>query len=240
MEKIVGILGGMGPLATADFFRKIVLLTDAANDQEHLRIIIDNNTSIPDRTECIINNSENPLPHLIESARKLESAGASFLTMPCNTAHYFYDGIIKNINIPFLNMITETAVEIIAEHPGIQKIGLLATEGTCKSRIYEEYFKRYHIDIITPDDKHQQYITDLIYAIKEGNDKINLDNIHSAIDYVKNCGAEVLVLGCTELPVAFEKFKIDKAVIDPTTILAKSAIKLANKKIKQNYSVGIV
>ena len=126
MKKTIGIVGGMGPLATSDLFRKIVEITDAASDQEHVRVCIDNNTEIPDRTAAILKGGEDPVPEMVKSAVRLQGMGADVLIMPCNTAHYFYDRLTPFVDTPFLNMIEETAKEI--KRRGIKKAGLLATD----------------------------------------------------------------------------------------------------------------
>ena len=131
--KTVGIIGGMGPLATVDLFGKIVNLTDAKCDNDHIHILIDNNTYIPDRTSYILGDGENPIDELVKSAKRLKNMGADFLIMPCNTAHYFYNDIINNVSIPFINMIEETANYI--NNKNIKKVGLLSTTGTINVKI---------------------------------------------------------------------------------------------------------
>lgn len=231
MSKKIGIIGGMGPLATSDLFNKIVTLTDAKCDNDHIRILIDNNTEIPDRTDCIVNNGKDPAKHLIESALLLEKMGADVLIMPCNTAHYFYDEIVKHINIPFIHMIEETAKEVKRIHVD-KKIGLLATQGTCASGIYDKIFNQYGLELTKPDSSDQEYVTELIYDIKKGKVNIDLTNFKRVLKSLGNQGAEAFVLGCTELPVAFQTYGIDAQYIDPTKILACSTIKFAGKKIK--------
>jgi aspartate racemase len=113
MSKILGIIGGMGPLATVNLFNKIVINTDAQNDQEHIHMLVDNNINIPDRTAFLLGTGEDPTEELIKSAVRLEKAGADFLIMPCNTAHHFYEVIKEKINIDFLNMIEETVKFIV-------------------------------------------------------------------------------------------------------------------------------
>lgn len=141
MKKTIGIIGGMGPLATADLFRKIVMMTDAKCDQEHPRVLIDSNTNIPDRTAAILSGGENPLPQLACSARTLERAGADVLMMPCNTAHYFYDGVCAATKLPVLHMLRLTAEEI--DRRRIKTVGLLATDGTIQTGIYERLFEEH-------------------------------------------------------------------------------------------------
>lgn len=229
--KTVGILGGMGPLATVDLFKKIVTLTQAGSDNEHIHIIIDNNTEIPDRTDHIINNGENPENHLIKSALKLEMMGADVLIMPCNTAHFFYDKVVKYISVPFLNMIEETAKEIIGKFPSYKRTGLLATEGTCRAGVYDRVFEKYGIELIKPDSENQKYVTELIYGIKQGRSNMDITGFYKVISWFKEQGVDVLILGCTELPVAFAMYDIRVNYLDPTRILACSAIRFAGAKV---------
>ncbi|NJD01532.1 MAG: amino acid racemase [Ruminiclostridium sp.] len=231
MSKILGILGGMGPLATVNFFEKIILLTEAKSDQDNIHILIDNNTSIPDRSGYLINGGDNPGKYLVESACRLEAMGADFLAMPCNTAHYFYEDIVKNINIPFLNMVEETAKHIVKEYPGASRAGLLATDGTCKAGIYDKVFVKYGIEIIKPASDMQKYVSGLIYDIKNGFTGINLEGYYTVLEKISD-KADVVILGCTELPLAHERFKIKGDCIDTVKILAVSAIRFAGKKVK--------
>lgn len=229
--KTIGILGGMGPLATADLFKKIITLTEANSDNEHIEIIVENNTKIPDRTDHIINDGENPTRHMIKSAIRLELMGADVIIMPCNTAHYFYDEIVKYIDTPFINMIVETAKETVKLFPN-KKVGLLATEGTCKAGIYDKIFSEYDLELIKPSVDKQKHVTELIYDIKRGKDGIDLTNFQAVLRELKEQEVEAFILGCTELPVAFEMFDIKEEYIDPTKILACSSIRYVGKNIK--------
>ncbi len=226
-KKTIGIIGGMGPLATADLFRKIVLNTKATTDQEHIKILIDNNTDIPDRTEAIINNGKNPVPQLTKSALVLWAMGAQILVMPCNTAHYFRSEVQKNVDIPILSMIEITGKSLLKK--GIKTVGLLATEGTIKSGIYQEFFEKIGIKTIIPDEDGQSYITDLIYnGVKAGNKDYDVTRVNEVIKSMFKCGAQTIVLGCTELPVAMDMYGLEYNICDPTLELAKGAIEAAN------------
>ncbi len=228
-KKTIGIIGGMGPLATADLFRKIVLNTKATTDQEHIKILIDNNTDIPDRTEAIINNGKNPVPQLTKSAVALWAMGAQILVMPCNTAHYFRSKVQKNVDIPILSMIEITGESLLKK--GIKTAGLLATEGTINSGIYQDVFMKMGIEIIVPDEDEQFAITDLIYnGVKAGKKDYDVTRVKDVMQSMLERGAETLVLGCTELPVAVDMYKLDFNVCDPTLELARGAIKAANGK----------
>ncbi|MEK6266085.1 MAG: amino acid racemase [Clostridium sp.] len=231
MSKTLGIIGGMGPLATVELFKKIVCHTNATCDQDHIRVLIDNNTSIPDRTENIIGEGEDPKKYLIESAQKLQSMGANYLIMPCNTAHYFYKDIIKEIEIPFLNMIEETANIILKRYPLIKKIGLLATKGTCCSGVYDDVFSLHGIELVKPYGDEQKHVTDLIYGIKEGVQDVDLTGFYETVESMGNHGVHLFILGCTELSVAYEKYKLKGNYVDPLSILAMGAIAFAGKKV---------
>ena len=232
MKKTIGIVGGMGPLATCDLFKKIVEITDAACDQDHVRVCIDSTTEISDRTAAILSGGKNPVPEMVKSAVRLQGMGADVLIMPCNTAHYFYNQIVPFVDTPFLNMLEETAKEI--KRRGIKKVGLLATDGTCQSGVYKTVFDAAGIEMLSPSPVGQQAVMDVIYkGVKAGNLSIDLSGFNKAMDELFEAGAEVLVLGCTELPVAFELFHIDRPNIDPTLVLAAAAVRFVGAKVKE-------
>lgn len=236
--KVLGILGGMGPLPTIKLFEMIVSMTDANNDQEHIHIIIDNNTKIPDRTSFLLDkNKENPVMSLVESAKRLEAAGADLIVMPCNTAHYYYKEIKESINVPFLNMIEETAIWIRKNHPELKRVGLLATDGTIRAGIYDGIFSEYGIDIIKPSIEKQRYIYELIYNMKENKEQKDLDGIYSSMREIEEKGAEIFIAGCTEVSVALDAFKIKGEFIDPMKVIAEKSILLAGAKLKGSYKL---
>ncbi len=227
-EKIIGILGGMGPEATIDLFYKIIKFTPAEKDQDHLRIIIDNNPKIPDRTASILGKGEDPLPALRESARNLEKAGADFIVIPCNTAHYFLSSIQKSVKIPILNMIEKAASETQQRIPQIKKVGLLASIGTYKTEIYPQQFKKFNIEVIYPDEKDKEEAMKAIYAVKAGDlsDEVK-GNILKIVQKLIDKGAEAIIAGCTEIPLILKEGDVSVPLIDPTQILAKVAIQKA-------------
>jgi aspartate racemase len=227
-EKVIGILGGMGPEATIDLFYKIIKFTPADKDQDHLRIIIDNNPKIPDRTAAILGKGGNPLPALQETAKNLEKAGADFIIIPCNTAHYFLSSIRESVRIPVLNMIEETAKDIQQRIPQIQKVGLLASVGTYKTEIYQQQFKKLNIKVVYPDEKDKDVVMKVIYAIKAGNlsEKIR-KNILKITQKLIDKRAEAIVAGCTEIPLILKEGDIPVPLIDPTQVLARIAVQKA-------------
>jgi len=227
-EKIMGILGGMGPEATIDLFYKIIKFTPAEKDQDHLRIIIDNNPKIPDRTAAILGKGEDPLPALQESAKNLEKAGADFIIIPCNTAHYFLPLIQESVKIPILNMIQETAKETQKRIPQIKKVGLLASIGTYKTEIYHQQFKKYNIEVISPEERDKEEVMKIIYAVKAGNLSEEIKkNILIIAQKLIDKRAEAIIAGCTEIPLILKEGDVPVPIIDPTQVLAKIAVQKA-------------
>ncbi len=225
-KKVIGIIGGMGPLATADLFRKIVLNTKAEKDQDHIRVVIDNNTNIPDRTAAILHGGKDPVPELTKSAKALSDMGADLLIMPCNTAHYFHGKVQEAVEIPVLHMIEITCNAL--KKQGVKKAGLLATDGTIQSGIYQKIFDNSGIELVKPDEKGQKAVMDMIYSgVKASKWNFDTTDVRKAMESLVENGAEVLILGCTELPLAKEMYNLDYPSVDPTLELAKEAIKRA-------------
>ena len=225
-KKVIGILGGMGPLATADLFEKITLHTRAQRDQDHLRVLIDSNTNIPDRTAALPRGGEAPTPQLTASAVLLERMGADVLIMPCNTAHNFYDAIAAAVHIPVLHMIRLTAQAL--QKRGVTAAGLLATDGTVQTGIYQRTFAGTGIDLMTPEGADQQAIMDMIYrGVKAGALHYDVSAARRAMEALLRRGAQTLILGCTELPLAETLYHLDYPVTDPTLELALAAIRFA-------------
>jgi len=231
-QKIIGILGGMGTEATLDLFYKIIKLSPAEKDQDHFRIIIDNNPKIPDRTDAILGIGKDPLPELIKTAQNLEKAGADFIIMPCNTAHYFISGIHQNINIPILNMIEESANYVKNIFASFKKIGLLASKGTYKTKLYNSFFNTKNIDILIPTPPEQDKIMNLIYMVKSGilSEQMKSQIIKISEEQIKK-GAQAIIAGCTEIPLILKDKDIKVPIIDSTNILAKRAIEEAKNTI---------
>lgn len=230
--KTIGILGGMGPLATCDLYQKIIKVTKAGKDQEHVRVCIDSNTNIPDRTQAIVEDGASPLPEMVKSAVCLENMGADVLIMPCNTAHYFYDAILPFVDIPFLNMPEETA-DAVAKR-GIRRVGLLATDGTIRSGVYEKVFRQRGILAETPSGQDQEAVMELIYkGIKAGDSGVDTRRFQESMDGLLERGAQILILGCTELPVAFERYRFTQPAWDPTLVLASRAVQYLGVEVEE-------
>ena len=225
-KKTIGIIGGMGPLATADLLEKIILHTKASCDQDHLRVFIDSNTNIPDRTAAILQGGADPVPELTASARGLERHGAELLLMPCNTAHYFYDAVQASVSVPVLHMIRLTAQAL--RERGVRTAGLLATDGTVQTGLYQQCFEGAGIRLLIPDERGQRAIMDMTYeGVKAGNLDYDAAAAREAMEALLRQGAETLILGCTELPLAVKQYGIELPAADPTLELALAAIRQA-------------
>lgn len=230
-KKVLGIIGGMGPLATADLYRKIAEHTDAAADQEHPRTVIDSNTDIPDRTAALLHGGDDPTPELVRSARRLVSIGAEVLLIPCNTAHCFYDGVAAAVDVPILHMIALTRDALIAR--GVTVAGLLATDGTVQSGIYQDAFAGSGVTLLVPDAADQAAVMDIVYnGVKAGDLARDAAPFRRACENLLARGAQTLILGCTELPPAFELYHLDYPAADPTLELALAAIRASGCKTK--------
>lgn len=229
--KTIGIIGGMGPLATIDLYEKITMNTKAEKDQDHIHVIIDSYPQIEDRTAFILHGGKNPKDKLIESAKRLESAGADALIMPCNTAHYFAPDIEKEVNIPLIHIVKSTAEAIKNKYPKAKNIGLIATTGTLKSGVYADILKDYGYNIIELNEIIENNIMDCIYkGVKAGKTEEYVPLFQKCVDEITDMGADVLIAGCTEIPILVPHIKAKVPVVDATYELAKASVKYALTK----------
>ena len=228
-EKIIGILGGMGPEATADLFMRIIRATPVKRDQDHFRVIIDSNSKIADRTPAILGTGPSPLPMMIKTGKNLEQAGADFLLLPCNTAHFFHTEIQAELGIPLLHMIKLSAKHIKKNYPEVKRVGLQASDGTIASKLYPESYGEYGIEIITPSDASQKDVMDAIYRdIKTGNIENGGKLLHRvAVELIED-GSDAVICGCTEVSLVLHDGDVPVPVVDPLQVLAEEAVKLAS------------
>jgi aspartate racemase len=224
-DRVIGIIGGMGPEATVDFYREIIRLTPAQKDQDHIPVLIYSNPRVPERTQAILHGGEDPTPYLIEAARILERGGAGILAMPCNTAHYFLPRVRPAVKIPILDMIEETFLRTRTEIRDIKAVGLLATMGTIESGVYRNVFARHGVSILTPAVADQDRIQQAIRQIKSDTyDRERQDTFESIGGMLIKAGAQAVILGCTEIPLAFNVARVNYPVINATRVLAQAAV----------------
>ncbi|AHL33202.1 aspartate racemase [Pseudomonas brassicacearum] len=238
----LGIVGGIGPAATVDFMAKVVANTPAGKDQDHIKMVVEQNPQIPDRTANLLRDETDPTLALYATCKRLESAGANAIAMPCNTAHAFVERIQAHLRVPIVNMLTETVEWIVHRYGSGKTIGLLATSGTVQSQVYHQAARRAGLQILTPGVDYQAIVMEAIYGprgIKAGfTQGLCKEQLLLAAEHLCELGAGVLILGCTELPLVLdhcEAFDINGhtvALVDPTTILALKCIALAEKTAK--------
>lgn len=233
MKKTIGILGGMGPMATADLFQKITALTDAGCDRDHIRVYIDSNASIPDRTAAILSGGEDPVPAMADALRHLELCGADCVIMPCNTAHYFLPRLEPLTELPFLSMIEAAARACRARFPG-KTVGILGTTGTLSAGLYQEALAEEDVPFLIPEAGEREALMEVIYrGVKAGAPPSRYRAAFlSVVEAMAGRGADCFLLACTELPLAVWDLGLDLPSVDPTEELAKAAIRFCGYRVK--------
>ncbi|MEJ9281033.1 amino acid racemase [Ureibacillus thermosphaericus] len=232
MKKTLGIIGGVGPLATMFLGETIVRLTKATSDQEHIHTIIDNDTSIPDRTAFILGKSnQNPVPIIIQDAKKLAEYGADLVCIPCNTAHTFYDEIQQGSPIPVIHMIKETAKQ--ARKLEAKKVAILATDGTIQSNVYQEALIDEGIEPVIPDENTQKLVMSIIYDDVKSGKEVTRERWNEVEDAVVALNCDYIILGCTELSVVNKNLQLGSRYIDSLIVLAETAIRSCGYEVKK-------
>lgn len=224
-KKTVGIIGGMGPAATAELFQKMIMLTDASCDKEHIHILIDNYPQIPDRTKAILSGSDAPVSFIAEAGKRLELAGAEIILIPCNTSHYFYDKIANALSVPVIHMIEETAE--VCKEMGYTKVGVLATDGTRSTGIFDAALIKKGIECVYPPQDAQKEVMAVIYDQVKAGEPIDTNKLKVYLHQMAKQGVQAFILGCTELPLALKDGEDGFAFIDTLTVLAKAGVKKA-------------
>lgn len=224
-RKLLGIIGGLGPMSSAYFYELITEHTLAERDQDHIDIILSSHATTPDRTDFILGRSEeSPLPAMVADARSLETYGASAIVIPCNTAHYFIEEVRNSVSVPVPSIITETVLHI--KKCGFKKAAILATEGTVSSRSYQNEFDKYGMDYMIPDAAGQAKLMNIIYEqVKKGGIP-SPDALYEVTAPMFESGCDCAILGCTELSLIGKSMADDERFIDSLMVLANCSIKL--------------
>jgi len=236
MKKTIGVLGGMGPEATAYMYSLIIKHTRVEKDQDHIRVIIYSNPEIPPRTDAILEQGPSPVPLLIEGIGTLKDAGVDFVIVPCVTAHYFFPEVFAQIDVPFLSLLDESLSWANKNLPELKKVGLISSTGTLKSKLFFDKFGRAGIEVIAPQEKDQQQVMEAIFGargIKVGfTSGPYKELILRAAGKLISRGAEAIIAGCTELPLVLTAADIAVPLIEPMDILAKKSILEAGYKVR--------
>ncbi len=224
----VGVLGGLGPGATLDFFAKVLENTPAATDQDHVHLIIDNNPQVPDRNAAVAGTGPSPAPMLAEMAKRLENAGADFLVMPCNAAHAFEDAIAGAVSIPFVSIIKETRDEVMRSFPDIKCAGVLASSGCIDAELYKRAFVDKGVQIVVPTGADRDTFMQLLCKIKSGNQSGDIKRTMQVIAAgLIARGAEIIVAGCTEVPLVLDETDVARPLVNSTDVLVTRTIDYA-------------
>jgi aspartate racemase len=224
---ILGVLGGMGPLATVDFLKKLIEETPATRDQDHIPVVAYSVPQIPDRPSAILDSTESPLPHMLAGITALKNAGAGAIAIACNTAHYWYDDLVQQGGLPILH-IADAACSDLARR-GIQamRVGLIATKGTVAAGFFQKKLAQNGIEcVLSTEDDQDQFVLPAIEHVKRNE----LAPAHAlalkAVHQLYARGAEAVILGCTEIPLAvdFADSDIAPACVDATRALARASV----------------
>jgi len=221
-------LGGMGPEATVDCYARIIKNTPAKTDQQHLRVIIDSNPKVPDRTASITGKGPSPVPILVDGCHTLQAAGADFVIMPCVSAHFYLAEIRQQIKLPILSIYDAVTDTISGEHADIKTVGLMGTTGTISGGLFQKRLAAANIQTMVPADVQQIRVMAAIYDIKNSRPdrsrkQITADLVAVAQGLISN-GAQGIVAGCTEIPLALEQQHLSVPYFDALSILARAAI----------------
>lgn len=226
--KKLGIIGGLGPMATTYFLYLLTRMSKAENDQEHMEILMHSKPSIPDRTKFILGQSrENPVYEMIDIGRELKNTGAEIIAIPCITAHYFHSELEEEIGIRVLHAVRETAEYL--KDAGVEQVGILATDGTVQSKLFPDVFSKYGITTVNPCEKSQQKIMELIYRQIKSGEKGNLNEFIQVGEELFAEGAQVNLLGCTELSLLKRDYSLPAGYLDVMEVLSRSAVRECGK-----------
>ena len=233
--KQLGVIGGLGPLATAQFIEMVVRMTDASFDYEHIPMIIYNQPGTPDRTSFILGkSSESPLPAMLKIGQALTGQGVDCIAIPCVTAFYFYKDLAEGISVPIINMISETADYLTANRVG--KVGLMATDGTITAGFFRTGLESAGIQVVQPSPEGQKRVMQIIYGSVKANQPVDMADFRMVEDELRAQGAEVIILGCTELSAIHRDNKIGPGFIDAMEVQARKAVILCNGRLKNDYN----
>ena len=231
---VPGLVGGMGPESTLEFYRRILDICQqqgARKDQDHLQVLISILPQTPDRTQAILGQGENPLPYLMESASRLELAGADFLVVVCNTAHYYLEELRQRCNVPVLSFEEETLSYLKAKHPPAKKVGFMATHGTYQAGIYRRILEKEGYEFITPEQEVDR-LMEAIYGKKgikaAGVNARSRKTLEQIATKLIQQGAEILLLACTEISLALRRSRFSIPVVDTMDVAAQRVVEIAS------------
>lgn len=237
MRKTIGILGGMGPLATADLLIKITTATSASSDREHIRVYIDSNAAIPDRTAAILEGGPDPVPEMADALGKLTACGADCVLIACNTAHYFLPRLQPLTQVPILDMLAITARSCATRYPG-RRAAILATTGTLRTGLYARALAEAGVPWLLPDEEQQRFLMHLIYDVVKATRPMQPEEPawRELLEALRARGADYFILACTELPIVANTIGAEGPFVDPTEELARAAVAFCGYPVQERQA----
>lgn len=233
-KKLLGVIGGLGPMATTHFMELVIRMTDAETDQQNLDMIVYNFPSIPDRTGYILgSNLRSPLPGLLSVGNALARQGADYIAIPCVTAHYFYEELKAGIPATIINVVKETAAHL--KEKGITAAGIMATDGTIASGLFTGALMDAGIRPILPSEERQKDVMHLIYNDIKAGEPVEMERFHAVQAEFQEKGAQAIILGCTELSLIKRDHDIGSGFLDAMEVLARQSVLCCGKKLKAEY-----
>lgn len=230
----LGVIGGLGPMATAYYLELVIRMTDVKRDQDHPEIVVMNIPSIPDRTAYILGKSEeSPLGPMVELGRQMKTLGATVVATPCVTAHYFHEDLQAGIGLPVIHVIRVTAQ--LLKKAGIRRVGLMATDGTVQSGIFQRQIEEQGMELVLPTPEAQQGVMRLIYDQVKAGIRPDMELFATIRDELRRSGAEVIVLGCTELSLLKKEQDLGDGILDVLDVLAKESVLACGKPVKPEF-----
>lgn len=232
MQKTVGVLGGMGPEATVDFMAKVIGLTDASCDQDHVRMLVDHNPQVPNRQDAILGDGEDPGQVLADMAADLEASGADFLVIPCNTAYVFEDAILAATHIPLISIVGVSIAAAQESAPDAKRIGLLATNGCLQAGIYQAGLEAAGLAAVLPTADELRELMSLVRKIKAGKQTAETGSAMAGLaEALVSRGADAIIAGCTEIPLVLGEDAVSVPLVSSTDALAAITVQLATGEL---------
>ncbi len=233
-KAMLGVIGGLGPIATAYFMELVIRMTDAVIDQEHIEMLIYNCPSVPDRTGYLLGKSDkSPLPRMIDLGKRLQREGATSIAIPCITAHCFHEELVAAVKTPIIHAVKETVLHL--KENGVHGVGIMATDGTIATGIFARELEREGLVPIVPSEAMQRNVMHLIYDNIKANRAPEMDRFNAAAAELRAKGAEAIILGCTELSLIKRDYPIGAGFIDAMEVLARRAVLECGGKLKEEY-----
>lgn len=229
----IGVLGGIGPAATVHFMRRVVELTDADRDQDHIDLLVWQHSSVPDRTAALVGDGASPGPVLASDAAGLERAGARAIAIPCNTAVAWIDEVRAAVGVEVLDTVVETVAAAHAAAPGLRTLGVLGTDGTLRGGLYTRAAAQAGLEVVWPSPEVQREAMSVIYGGVKAGSPVSRERFDALVEHLLENGADVVALGCTELSVLRGELGVDDPrVVDSIDAVATAVIRMAGGRLR--------